>query len=72
MSSNTVERPLHVLSRASWEKCRASPLATGVSVIRINLLAGWLLFAATLRMGIRTFGRVRLGRIIALYDSAHF
>jgi hypothetical protein len=41
-------------SRSAWEKCNASTESDGVSVMRMHLKTGVLLFAATLRTGTRT------------------
>jgi PilZ domain len=41
-------------SRSAWEKCSGSTESDGVSVMRMHLKAGQLLFAATLRTGTRT------------------
>jgi hypothetical protein len=41
-------------SRSALENRRASTEFDGVSVMRMHLKTGWLLFAATLRTGIRT------------------
>ncbi len=41
-------------SRSALEKCNASTESDGVSVMRMHLKTGWLLFAATLRTETRT------------------